>query len=87
VDLAATFVGGGVTVADLDQLESEVDIEFLASAVHWLGYTVETETLINEVCDATSRSPSCSTRRSSTHSWTAPRTSGSTCTTVWTPPW
>jgi signal transduction histidine kinase len=54
-DLAATFVGGGVSVADLAQLESEVDIEFLASAVHWLGYTVETESLINEVCDSTSR--------------------------------
>ena len=54
-DLPATFVAGGVTVTDLDRLESEVDIEFLASAVHWLGYTVETETLINEVCDATSR--------------------------------
>jgi signal transduction histidine kinase len=54
-DLAAIFVAGGVTVADLDRLESEVDIEFLASAVHWLGYTVETESLINEVCDATSR--------------------------------
>jgi signal transduction histidine kinase len=54
-DLAAIFVGGGVTVADLNGLESEVDIEFLASAVHWLGYTVETETLIREVCDATSR--------------------------------
>lgn len=54
-DLAAIFVAGGVQVADLDRLESEVDIEFLSSAVHWLGYTVETETLINEVCDATSR--------------------------------
>jgi signal transduction histidine kinase len=54
-DLAPIFVGGGVTVADLDRLESEVDIEFLSGAVHWLGYTVETETLINEVCDATSR--------------------------------
>jgi signal transduction histidine kinase len=54
-DLPAIFVAGGVSVADLDRLESEVDIEFLASAVHWLGYTVETESLIAEVCDATSR--------------------------------
>jgi len=54
-DLPAVFVAGGVTVADLDRLGSEVDIEFLASAVHWLGYTVETESLINEVCDATAR--------------------------------
>src|SRR5262249_53440814 len=44
-----------VTGADLDRLESEVDVNFLVSAVHWLGYTVETELLIGEVCDATSR--------------------------------
>ncbi|HEV2777903.1 MAG TPA: ATP-binding protein [Actinophytocola sp.] len=54
-DLAPIFVGGGVTIADLERLESEVDIEHLVGAIHWLGYTVETETLINEVCDATSR--------------------------------
>ncbi|HEV8554884.1 MAG TPA: ATP-binding protein [Actinophytocola sp.] len=54
-DLAPIFVGGGVTVADLDRLESEVDVNYLVGAVHWLGYTVETETLINEVCDATAR--------------------------------
>jgi signal transduction histidine kinase len=54
-DLAPIFIGGGVEVADLTRLESEVDIEHLAGAIHWLGYTVETETLINEVCDATAR--------------------------------
>jgi signal transduction histidine kinase len=32
-----------------------VDVNYLVGAVHWLGYTVETETLINEVCDATAR--------------------------------
>ena len=54
-DLAPIFVGGGVTVADLTRLESEVDVNHLSGAVHWLGYTVETELLITEVCDATSR--------------------------------
>lgn len=54
-DLSAIFVAGGVEVSDLDRLKSEVDVEFLAGSVHWLGYTVETESLINEVCDATSR--------------------------------
>ncbi|MFL6142046.1 MAG: ATP-binding protein [Labedaea sp.] len=54
-DLAPIFVGGGVSIADLTRLESEVDIEHLGGAIHWLGYTVETETLIKEICDATSR--------------------------------
>ena len=54
-DLAATFVQAGVDIAWLDQLTSLVNGETLEGAVRWLNYTLETELLMNEIEDATTR--------------------------------
>jgi signal transduction histidine kinase len=54
-DLASIFVEAGVTAADLERVVTAVDDTYVSGAVHWLGYTVETESLITEICDATSR--------------------------------
>ena len=54
-ELAATFVQAGVDIAWLDQLTSLVDGDTLEGAVRWLNYTLETELLMNEIEDATTR--------------------------------
>jgi signal transduction histidine kinase len=54
-DLPSIFVEGGVTIDDLQQVENAVDAHFVDGAIGWLGYTVETESLIKEICDATAR--------------------------------
>jgi signal transduction histidine kinase len=54
-DLAATFVQAGIDIAWLDQLTSLVDGETLEGALRWLNYTLETELLMNEIEDATTR--------------------------------
>jgi signal transduction histidine kinase len=53
--LAPTFVQAGLDTDWLDQVEATVDEENLESAIRWLNYTVETELLMNEIEDSTTR--------------------------------
>ncbi|GLY84020.1 ATP-binding protein [Actinoallomurus iriomotensis] len=54
-DLAAVFVPAGITVERLDEVHAAVGEEFLNAALRWLGYAVETESLMGEIEDATTR--------------------------------
>jgi signal transduction histidine kinase len=54
-DLAPIFVQAGLDTAWLDQVTETVDESILDSALRWLGYTVETELLMNEIEDSTTR--------------------------------
>jgi signal transduction histidine kinase len=54
-DLAPNLVPAGITVADLDEVNDAVGEEFLNAALRWLGYALETETLMGEIEDATAR--------------------------------
>jgi signal transduction histidine kinase len=54
-DLAAVFVPAGITVARLEEVHTAVGEAFLNTALRWLGYAVETETLMGEIEDATTR--------------------------------
>ncbi|KOV64219.1 ATP-binding protein [Streptomyces sp. MMG1121] len=53
--LAPTFVQGGLDVDWLEQVAAAVDEEILAGAVGWLNYTIETELLMCEIEDSTTR--------------------------------
>ena len=58
--LAGTFAQAGSDTAWLDQVavtvaEQTAGSEVLAGALHWLGYTVETEVLMNEIGDSVTR--------------------------------
>ena len=53
--IAPTFVQAGLDVAWLDQVTDTVDVSTLEGAVRWLNYTVETELLMNEIEDSTTR--------------------------------
>jgi signal transduction histidine kinase len=54
-DLAAVFVQGGLETDWLDHVAATVDKAYLDGALRWLGYTVETELLMNEIEDSTTR--------------------------------
>jgi signal transduction histidine kinase len=54
-DLAPIYVQAGLDTAWLDQVAATVDESVLDSALRWLGYTVETELLMNEIEDSTTR--------------------------------
>jgi signal transduction histidine kinase len=54
-DLAPTFVAAGLDVAWLDHVEAAVDPATLEGALRWLNYTVDTELLMNEIEDSTTR--------------------------------
>jgi signal transduction histidine kinase len=54
-DLAAIFVPAGIAPAQLDDVHTAVGGELLNPALRWLGYAVETETLMGEIEDATTR--------------------------------
>jgi signal transduction histidine kinase len=54
-DLAPTFVAAGLDLAWLDHVEATVDPETLEAALRWLTYTVDTELLMNEIEDSTTR--------------------------------
>jgi signal transduction histidine kinase len=54
-DLAPVFVAGGLGVEDLDAVEVAANETTLEGAIRWLAYTVETESLLREILDATSR--------------------------------
>ncbi|MFF4211277.1 ATP-binding protein [Streptomyces sp. NPDC001796] len=53
--LAPTFVQAGLDTDWLDQVAAAVDERTLEGAVRWLNYTVETELLMNEIEDSTTR--------------------------------
>ncbi|MFI6335516.1 ATP-binding protein [Streptomyces sp. NPDC050535] len=53
--LAPTFVQAGLDTDWLDQVAATVDENTLEGAVRWLNYTVETELLMNEIEDSTTR--------------------------------
>jgi signal transduction histidine kinase len=54
-DLAGVFVPVGLGPEDLDRVADAVAPSYLESALRWLCYTVETETLLVEIGDSTSR--------------------------------
>ena len=55
-ELAPTFVAAGLDVAWLDHVEATVDAgDARAARCAWLNYTVETELLMNEIEDSTTR--------------------------------
>ncbi|HEY1624529.1 MAG TPA: ATP-binding protein [Streptosporangiaceae bacterium] len=53
--MAPTFVQSNLDVAFLDHVAETVDESTLEPALRWLYYTVETELLMNEIEDATTR--------------------------------
>ncbi|MET8244472.1 ATP-binding protein [Streptomyces sp. NPDC005202] len=53
--LAPTFVQAGLDVDWLEQVAAAVGEEILPNAVGWLNYTIETELLMNEIEDSTTR--------------------------------
>ncbi|MGW4273765.1 ATP-binding protein [Streptomyces seoulensis] len=53
--LAPVFVQAGLDVDWLEQVAAAVDEEILPGAVGWLNYTVETELLMDEIADSTTR--------------------------------
>jgi signal transduction histidine kinase len=54
-DLAPTLVAGGLDVEWLDEAIGLCPQSVTEPAVRWIAYTVETETLMNEIEDATTR--------------------------------
>ena len=54
-DLAPVFVAGGLGVEDMDAVATAADEETLEGAIRWLAYTVESESLMREIIDATTR--------------------------------
>ncbi len=54
-DMAPTFVAAGLDTAWLDHVSETVERQILDSALRWLNYTVETELLMNEIEDSTTR--------------------------------
>ncbi|HKB31321.1 MAG TPA: ATP-binding protein [Streptosporangiaceae bacterium] len=54
-DLAPTFVQAGLEAEWLDKVAATVGEETLEGALRWLNYTVETELLMNEIEDSTTR--------------------------------
>lgn len=54
-DVAPNFAAAGIDVDWLEQVRASVPEPILESAVRWLNYTVETELLMNEIADSTTR--------------------------------
>ncbi|MFD9891936.1 ATP-binding protein [Amycolatopsis sp. NPDC059027] len=54
-DLASIFVAAGLTADDLDRVLESVGETFLDGAVRWLAYALETEMLMGEIEDSTTR--------------------------------
>ena len=54
-ELAPAFVQAGIDVGWLDQVADTVEADVLEGAVRWLNYTLETELLMNEIEDSTTR--------------------------------
>ena len=53
--IAPTFVMANVDIDFLEHVAAAVDEATLGSALRWINYTVETEVLMNEIEDATTR--------------------------------
>jgi signal transduction histidine kinase len=54
-EIAPTLVAGGVGIEDLQRVADVLDANYLDGAIRWLAYTVETETLLGEIENATGR--------------------------------
>jgi signal transduction histidine kinase len=54
-DLAPVYAQAGLDVDCLRGIEDKVNTTLLDQAVHWLGYALETEQLMSDIEDATSR--------------------------------
>ncbi len=54
-DLAPVFVAGGLRIDDMEAVLTAAGPDTLEGAVRWLAYTVETESLLREILDATAR--------------------------------
>jgi signal transduction histidine kinase len=54
-DLAPTFVQAGLDIPWLDMVEETVGDGVLEGALRWLNYTIDTELLMNEIEDSTTR--------------------------------
>jgi signal transduction histidine kinase len=54
-ELGEVFVAAGLGTDDLDRVAGAVGPAALESALHWLRYTVETELLLAEVAESTTR--------------------------------
>jgi len=54
-DLAEVLVSGGFDSAWVDEVAEALGTETLDSALHWIGYTLETEALMDEIEDASGR--------------------------------
>ncbi|WP_420803610.1 ATP-binding protein [Saccharothrix deserti] len=54
-ELAPVLVAGGLDIDWLDRAAAVCPVTATEAAVRWLAYTVETETLMNEIEDATTR--------------------------------
>jgi signal transduction histidine kinase len=54
-DLAPTFVQAGLDEGFLDKVVDTVDPATVEGAIRWLNYTVETELLMDEIQDSTTR--------------------------------
>jgi signal transduction histidine kinase len=54
-DLADIYVRAGLTTADLDNVLEQVGDTFMDGAVRWLAYALETEMLMGEIEDSTTR--------------------------------
>ncbi len=54
-EIAPGLVAGGLRVADLEQLAGACQSDSIEGALRWVGYTVETESLLREITDATAR--------------------------------
>jgi signal transduction histidine kinase len=54
-DVAPVLVQAGIDVDRLMEIESCVDAERFGQSLHWLGYTLETEQLMNDIEDASAR--------------------------------
>jgi signal transduction histidine kinase len=54
-ELAATYVQAGLDAGWLDQVHTLVGDEVLEGALRWLNYTIESELLMNEIEDSTTR--------------------------------
>jgi signal transduction histidine kinase len=54
-ELAGVFVAAGLEDGDLDRIADALAPSHLEPALRWLAYTVETETLLAEIADSTSR--------------------------------
>jgi signal transduction histidine kinase len=54
-DLAPVFVAGGLRIDDMEAVLTAAGPDTLEGAIRWLAYTVETESLLREILDATAR--------------------------------